>query len=251
MPVKIGNYTGNVNGYLTGCTTFPVRSFYRTMDLPGILERIEARLKVKNLSADAASKLAGKPDAIRNIKRAIKTGKRQGVSTATIRALAVTLECSPAWLLGEEDVSQEGFYRPPPEILGRRDLKVFSAVEGGPGEISWGEEPIEVVPRPWYVANAPEAFALHVTGESMLPVIRPGQIVVVNPALAPVPNELAVYIHDRNGEFKATLKEHRKSAAQNWHVFQYNPPEGQSHEFTLAKAEWPKAQRVVGWFAGR
>lgn len=89
------------------------------MELTGILYRIEQRLEVVELSADAASKAAGKPDAIRNIKRAIEKGDRNGVSTATLRALAQVLKTTPSWLMEgtEADVRSEdvaaGLDKPP------------------------------------------------------------------------------------------------------------------------------------------
>lgn len=73
------------------------------MELPDILSRIEKRLTVLKLTPDAASKAAGKPDAIRNIKRAVKDGGRQGVSTDTLRALAPVLKTTPAWLMDGDD----------------------------------------------------------------------------------------------------------------------------------------------------
>lgn len=69
-----------------------------TLDLPGILARIEQRLAEVGLSSTAASKKAGKPDAIRNIRRAVETGNRNGVSTVTLSALAPVLEATVAWL---------------------------------------------------------------------------------------------------------------------------------------------------------
>jgi phage repressor protein C with HTH and peptisase S24 domain len=72
------------------------------MNLPKVLQRIEHQLKVLEMSADKASKKAGKPDAIRNIRRAVKVGGR-GVNVNTIEALAPVLQKSPAWLLGEEE----------------------------------------------------------------------------------------------------------------------------------------------------
>jgi hypothetical protein len=78
------------------------------MELRAVLDRIESRLNAEGLSADKASRLAGKPDAIRNLKRAIQDGGRQGISTGTLRALAPVLKVTPGWLLGEEqDVSSE------------------------------------------------------------------------------------------------------------------------------------------------
>lgn len=68
------------------------------MNLKAILKRIEHRLKAEGLSADGASKEAKKPDAIRNMRRAIKEG-RKGVNSDTIAALAPVLKTTSAWLL--------------------------------------------------------------------------------------------------------------------------------------------------------
>lgn len=68
------------------------------MKLEDVYVRIRKRLRVMNLSADAASTKAGKPDAIRNIKRAIKEGRR-GINSTTIDALADVLNTSSAWLI--------------------------------------------------------------------------------------------------------------------------------------------------------
>jgi phage repressor protein C with HTH and peptisase S24 domain len=141
--------------------------------------------------------------------------------------------------------------KPPVQFLGARDLPVFSSVEGGPGEIHFGGNLHETVPRPWFVANSPDAYAVLVVGESMVPVIRPGQMVVVNPALGPIPGEPAIFSSDEDGEFRATIKEFKKSSADAWLVYQYNPPDGQNNEIKLEKKRWPKAVRVVGVFAGR
>lgn len=74
-------------------------------DLRAILLRIETRLKKVGLRPSAASKLAEKPDAIRNLQRAIvekeknPASKREGISTATLIALAPILHTTPEWLL--------------------------------------------------------------------------------------------------------------------------------------------------------
>lgn len=141
--------------------------------------------------------------------------------------------------------------KPPVQFLGGNDLPVYTAVEGGPGEIHFGDNLHETVPRPWYVANAADAYAVLVVGTSMVPVIRPGQMVVVNPRLGPIPGEPAIFSNHHDGNFRATIKEFVKSSADAWHVHQYNPPDGQSHDLKLLKSDWPDAVRVVGWFAGR
>ena len=72
------------------------------MDFVAVLARVEERLKVVDLSADAASRAAKKPDAIRNLRRAVKDGGRQGVTTTTLAALAPVLETTVSYLLGED-----------------------------------------------------------------------------------------------------------------------------------------------------
>ena len=69
------------------------------MQLSEVLERIEARLKILNMTENAASQAAGKPDAIRNLRRGVKSGARKGISTATLAALAPILKTSAEWLL--------------------------------------------------------------------------------------------------------------------------------------------------------
>lgn len=135
---------------------------------------------------------------------------------------------------------------PPPEILGERDLPVFSAVEGGPGEMVVSTDPIDIVPRPWFIRNVKEAYAVLVVGESMVPVFKPGMMVIVNPKLPVVPGEPAIFVDQQHGGFRATVKELVRSTSTFWLVHQWNPPEGQKHEFKLKKEEWPDAYRVVG-----
>lgn len=76
--------------------------------LKDVLARIEQRLKALGISASAASRQAGlSEDAIRNMRRAVEKDERQGVSTATIIALAPVLQTSASWLIeggGSEDV---------------------------------------------------------------------------------------------------------------------------------------------------
>ncbi len=63
-----------------------------------MLARVEARLAAVKLSATSASNMAGKPDAIRNLRRAVKTRSRQGITTSTLAALAPVLRTTEAWL---------------------------------------------------------------------------------------------------------------------------------------------------------
>lgn len=256
---SIGYLTGTVNGQLTGCVDLSSRPSYRPMDLPAILDRIDSRLRELGLSQDAASKLAKKPDSIRNLRRAVeaKSAPRKGMNADTLRALADILQVSHEWLvtgsgrsIGELSVKDLGEvvpnFNPPPEIFGDRDLPVFSAVEGGPGEMVIDTDPIDIVPRPWFLRSVKEGYGVLVVGESMVPVFKPGMMVLINPKLPVVPGEPAIFVDRRGGGFKATVKELVKQSQTFWLVHQWNPPEGQKHEFKLLKKDWPEAFRVVG-----
>lgn len=79
------------------------------MELQDIMARIQQRLDTLGMSASAASKAAGKPDAIRNLQRAIEQENgRQGMSTATLNALAPVLRTTAIWLLAEAGPEELG-----------------------------------------------------------------------------------------------------------------------------------------------
>jgi hypothetical protein len=141
--------------------------------------------------------------------------------------------------------------RPPPEFLGERDLKVFSAVEGGAGDMVVSTEPIDVVPRPWFMRAVRDGYAVLVVGESMVPAFKPGDMAIVNPRLPPQRGQDVILIAgEEDGEFRASIKHLRGWDAKSWHLQQYNPPRGHAAEFSWAKKDWPKALRVVGKYYG-
>lgn len=170
-----GISTASVNGHFTGCTEKSVRSSYRTMDLARILSRIQERLDVLKLSDSGASKLAGKPDAIRNMRRALtaKQPGRKGVNVTTINALAPVLEVTPAWLI----YGDEGDPNPLPVVNDRKLIPVISTelpirgvVEAGAWrEIAPEEEEHPEVARVTKDGRFPEAeqYLLRVRGDSM------------------------------------------------------------------------------------
>ena len=86
------------------------------IELSAILARIERRLGQLNMSATTVSLAADTPDAIRNLRRAVASDSRQGISTVTLAALAQALKVSVAWLaVGAEPAvspveSREGEY---------------------------------------------------------------------------------------------------------------------------------------------
>jgi phage repressor protein C with HTH and peptisase S24 domain len=137
--------------------------------------------------------------------------------------------------------------RPPPEFLGALDLPVYAAAEGGPGEMVVSTDAIDFVPRPWFLKQVKDGYAVLVIGDSMEPAFEAGQMALVNPRLPALRGKDAIFVaNEQHGEFRATIKRLVQSTAEDWHVRQFNPPK----EFKLSKQEWPKALRVVGKFDG-
>jgi SOS-response transcriptional repressor LexA len=129
-------------------------------DLGSILARIDERLRKLGISADAASKRAGKPDSIRNLKRAVAQNRKHGFNVSTAKALAAVLDVSPNWLLdGEEPPALQKF---------AKELPVLGVVEAGAWREAFEEDsPTMVVAgRDGRFPNARQ-FLLEVRGDSM------------------------------------------------------------------------------------
>ena len=139
------------------------------MDLSDVLFRVESRLEALGLSANRASALAKKPDAIRNLKRAVQNGERRGVTTETLAALAPVLKTTAAWLLeGAGDSEAVG----PVRVMGRigAGAEILPEFEQIPPE---GLFEIELAfPLP------PESVAFAVEGDSMWPRYDSGDVVI-------------------------------------------------------------------------
>lgn len=131
----------------------------------------------------------------------------------------------------------------PPIFLGQRDLPVYAAVEGGPGELVVTTDPIDLVPRPWYLGEVKDGYAVLVTGDSMSPIYDPGDMIIINPRLPFMRGKDHIFATERDdGHFKAMVKRLVSSNSQEWQVEQFNP----SKVFKLQRAEWTTARRVVG-----
>lgn len=216
-------------------------------------DRVKFLLADRKLTQAQATRLAGfkNPAFISDIVR----GHKSGVNGTNIAALARALSTTEEYLRGDTDDSaaqptrngSEG-YRPPPVFLGERDLPVYAAVEGGPGEMVVSTDPIEIVPRPWFMNEVRDGYAILITGESMIPAYRPGEMAIVNPRLPPVRNQDTIFIaqSDERGEFRASIKHLLRWTDKDWFVEQYNPPTGQPAMLVMPRLEWNKALRVVG-----
>jgi phage repressor protein C with HTH and peptisase S24 domain len=138
------------------------------MDLKDVLNRVEQRLAAIGLSAHAASLAARKPDAIRNLKRAVRNGDRRGITTETLSALAPVLQTTAAWLLdgGVGDPNKNV------RVVGRigAGAEILPEVEQIPPE---GLYEIEV-PFPIPLTS----IAFEVEGDSMSPRYDSGDVIL-------------------------------------------------------------------------
>lgn len=175
------------------------------MNLKDVLDRIESRLEALKLSAHAASLAAKKPDAIRNLRRAVQNEDRRGVTTETLRALAPVLKTTASWLLEGVGPTATNALR----VVGRigAGAEILPEFEQMPPE---GLYELELqLPMP------PEAIAFAVEGDSMWPRYNAGDIVVCDesehdPATI-AGREAAV----RTSDGKRYLKRIRRAAANN------------------------------------
>lgn len=128
-----------------------------------------------------------------------------------------------------------------------KDFPIYTAAEGGPGEIIRSPDPIDWWPRPIEVQRVTGAYGMYIVGTSMAPEFEEGQVAVVNPNLPHVANKpYLFYAETDHGTVRATVKRLRRQTADAWHVTQHNPPEGQKSDFTLTKNLWRIAHRIVG-----
>jgi transcriptional regulator with XRE-family HTH domain len=208
------------------------------------VKRIREAIRPEMSQAELARRIGVKSQ---NTIASIETGKTE--KSKHLPAIARVLKVS----LADIDPSQEG-----EETLTTKDsmssteqsdqLDVYASVEGGSGAIVWSNEPMLKIPRPRPLIGVRDAYGVLVVGESMTPLIRPGFTVWVNPHLPPRPDDLCIFRHDEEGDFRATLKEYCGQTQDSWLVRRYQP---QERRFTLKKAEWPICHVIVGTDYGR
>jgi transcriptional regulator with XRE-family HTH domain len=138
-----------------------------------------------------------------------------------------------------------------PRLLGGVDFPVHTSAQGGPGEIVLDANPIEYMARPGPLAHVRGAYGVYVTGTSMEPEFRQGDIALVNPHLPIVNDEAYVFYAEQPGSARATIKWLRRQTPDKWLVTQHNPPPGTAKDFTLNRKDWQWAHRVIGKYARR
>jgi transcriptional regulator with XRE-family HTH domain len=130
---------------------------------------------------------------------------------------------------------------------GPRDFAIYSAAEGGDGEILRSPDPVDWWPRPVEVQRATGAYGMYIVGTSMVPEFKPGHVAVINPNLPHISGKPYIFYGEtEEGQVRATVKELRRYSEETWFVTQHNPPHGQKNDFTLSRKIWRVAHRIVG-----
>lgn len=125
-------------------------------------------------------------------------------------------------------------------------LPVYASAEGGQGILIINQSPIDTVPRPEPLATVRGAYAVLITGDSMVPRYRPGDLALVNPHLPPRREDgVILYSEERD---KAAIKEFVRQEGSLWRLKRYLPKQA---EFTLSRKEWPVCHVVVGSYSRR
>lgn len=130
---------------------------------------------------------------------------------------------------------------------GPRDFAIYSAAEGGPGEVIRSADPVDWWPRPIEVAQVKGAYGIYIVGDSMAPEFEPGHVAVINPHLPLVAGKPYIFYAEMpDGSARATVKRLRSHTHDCWRLTQHNPPNGQEGDFELPRDPWRWAHRIVG-----
>lgn len=197
----------------------------------------------KKLSQAALAKAIG---ARQNTIAAIESGltKRTKLLPELARELGVSLnDLDPNIGPNENNIV------PSVGLVGENNLPVYASVEAGDGNVLVSSEPVQTVRRPDPLATVKDGYGVIVVGDSMVPLVRPGDTVLVHPHLPPKVEDICLFmsgIHDH--DFKATLKEYVGQTKDLWKVRRYGPS---PKDFTLRKQDWPRCQVVVGAYKRR
>lgn len=132
------------------------------------------------------------------------------------------------------------------DLVRGRDFPVYASVEAGQGSFIVDSDPVDWVGRPAPLEHVKDGYGLIVTGDSMEPVFRQGDVALVHPRLPPRIDE-AVVLYTANRD-RATIKEYRGATEKLWKLRRYSPKQ---EDFTVPKAEWPICHSVVGRFTRR
>lgn len=133
-------------------------------------------------------------------------------------------------------------------MAGAREIDLFGSAQREGGALVLTSLPVDRISRPAPLANVRDGYALIVAGESMSPVIRPGDIVLVHPHLAPKIEDTCLFVRNERGTLHVRLAEYRGETKDHWKLRRYSP---QEREFDLSKKDWERCHVILGKYSRR
>lgn len=178
-------------------------------------ERIKNRRQLLGLNQEELAQQLGisRPSVVQ-----WETGKASPKG-ARLQTIADILNCTPEWLLvGDSDVlalpeSQTPMAPANPHnqmtegLVADKDLPIYSSAQGGKTGMIISFEPIEIVKRPAPLMGVKGGYGIYLVGDSMEPVYRQGDILLVHPGKPPIKgDDVVVIMTDGNGQCDALVK---------------------------------------------
>jgi transcriptional regulator with XRE-family HTH domain len=200
-----------------------------------------ARLrKERKLSQQALARLIG---VRQNTIAAIETGATK--RTRYIADLAHILNVGIADL-DPNLVRYDSVAVSPGANVGLGNLHVYGSLAEADGSLILSARPIDSIPRPAPLASVSGGYGLIVAGDSMAPLLRPGEVVLLHPKLLPKRDDLCVFLSEGAGETRVLLGEFCAHSKNQWSVKQYR---GGTIQLQLSKRDWQKCHVMVGKFS--
>jgi transcriptional regulator with XRE-family HTH domain len=190
-------------------------------------------------------KLAEMADSDQSTVQRVEVGKWKRVPSDLPRILH-TLQIFPhsfgSLLLRQGTVLSTRHVLVPSNITADSSIMVYGMAHGDSGTSILSAEPIEVVARPAFLEGVKDAYGVRITGESMIPAFRPGDIAFVHPHLVPLPEADEVVLQkDDHGTRYGLIKTFMGKTNLHWKLRQWQPKK----DFGLPIADWPICHVVV------
>jgi len=187
-------------------------------------------------------KLAQMADSDQSTVQRVEVGKWKRVPSDLPRILHTLQMIYPGSLLRPGTVLSVPHVMVPSNSTADSSIMVYGMAQGDSGTPILSAEPIEVVARPAFLEGVKDAYGVRITGESMIPAFRPGDIAFVHPHLVPLPEVDEVVLQkDDHGTRYGLIKTFMGKTNLHWKLRQWQPKK----DFGLPIADWPICHVVV------
>ena len=126
-----------------------------------------------------------------------------------------------------------------------KTIPLYGAAQGGVGvEITDVSAPIDEIEAPSFLASVTDGYAVYITGSSMEPRFRSGEIAFVHPHKPVRAGDDVIVQIESNGKRHAVIKQFKRFADDAVVLQQHNPEK----EITYQKSEVSALHSVIGTY---